>query len=86
MTKKRKSHKMSRENDQKNAYISNEMQLQNLSLAFIPENKSLISATRIVSFTHGLQNYSNLGQANFYQLCGLWQVSRQIWTKFFFQK
>ena len=34
------------------------------------------------SFTHGSQHYFFLGQANFYRLCGLWQMSRQIWTIF----
>ena len=40
---------MSRDNDQKHAYISNEMQLQSHSLTFIHKNKSLISATSILS-------------------------------------
>ena len=52
---------MSRDNDQKknlfkchvtmtkkDAYIGNEMQLQNQSLAFIHKNRSLISATSIL--------------------------------------
>ena len=38
----------SRDNDQKHAYISNEMQLQNFSLAFFHKNKSLLSATSIL--------------------------------------
>ena len=40
---------MSRDNDQKRAYISNEMQLQNHSSTFIQKNKSLLSATSILS-------------------------------------
>ena len=40
---------MSRDNDQKHAYISNEIQLQNHSLTFIHKNKSLLSATIILS-------------------------------------
>ena len=40
---------MSRDNDQKNAYISREMQLQNHSLTLILENESLVSATSILS-------------------------------------
>ena len=36
------------DNDKKNAYISTEMQLQNHSLTLIHENKSLLSATRIL--------------------------------------
>ena len=39
---------VSPDNDQKHAYISNEMQLQNHSLFFIHENKSLLSATSIL--------------------------------------
>ena len=33
----------------RDAYIGNEMQLQNLSLVFIPKNKSLLSATSVLS-------------------------------------
>ena len=40
---------MSRDNDQKHAYISNEMQLQTLSLTFIHKNKSLLSVTSMLS-------------------------------------
>ena len=40
---------MSRENDQKIAYIRNDMQLQTRSLTFIHKNKSLLSATSILS-------------------------------------
>ena len=40
---------MSRDSDQNNAYISNELQLQNHSLIFIHRNKSLLSATSILS-------------------------------------
>ena len=40
---------ISRDNDQKHAYISNEMQLQNHSLTFFHKNKSLLSATSILS-------------------------------------
>ena len=40
---------MSRDSDQKHAYISNEIQLQNLSLNLIHKNKSLLSATSILS-------------------------------------
>ena len=40
---------ISRDNDQKHAYISNEIQLQNHSLTLIHKNKSLLSATSIVS-------------------------------------
>ena len=41
---------MSRDNDQKNAYISNETQLQNHSLTFIHKNKfTFLSATSVLS-------------------------------------
>ena len=40
---------MSRDNDQKNAYISYDMQLQNHSLTFIHKTKSPLSATSILS-------------------------------------
>ena len=40
---------MSRDNDQKHAYISNEMLLQNHSLTFIHKNKSILSATSVLS-------------------------------------
>ena len=40
---------MSRDNYQKRAYISNEIQLQNHSLTFFHKNKSLLSATSILS-------------------------------------
>ena len=40
---------MSRANDQKQAYISNEIQLQNHSLTLIHKNKSLLSATSLLS-------------------------------------
>ena len=39
---------MSRDNDQKNAYKSKKMQLQNHSLTFIHKKKSLLSATSIL--------------------------------------
>ena len=39
-----------------------------------------------ISFTHGLQHYCFLGKANVYRLCGLWEMSRQIWTIFMVQK
>ena len=40
---------MSRDNDQKHAFICYEIQLQNLSLTFFHNNKSLLSATSILS-------------------------------------
>ena len=40
---------VSRDNDQRNAYTSNEMQLQNHSLIFIHKSFSLLSATSIPS-------------------------------------
>ena len=65
----------------KYAYIIKEMQLQNQSLTFIRKNKSLFSSYQhSISFTHGLQHYRLLEQAELYRLCGLWQMSRQILT------
>ena len=40
---------MSLDNDQKDAYIDKELQLQNHSLTFIHRNKSLLSASSILS-------------------------------------
>ena len=40
---------MLRDNDQKDAYISNEIKFQNHFLTFIHKNKSLPSATSILS-------------------------------------
>ena len=39
----------SRDDEQKHAYISNKMQLQKHCLTFIHKNKSLLSATSILS-------------------------------------
>ena len=47
---------MSRDNDKKDAYISNAMRLQNLSLTSIHKNKSLLSATSILS--HSAKAYN----------------------------
>ena len=69
------------------AYISNEKQLQNHSSIFILKNQlACFSYQHSVSFTHDLQHYCFLGQTGLHQLCGLWQVSRQIWTFFFWSK
>ena len=40
---------MSRDNDQQNAYICNNMQLQTQSLTFFHKNKSFLSATSVLS-------------------------------------
>ena len=76
----------SRDNEQKNAYIGNEMLLQKYFLTLIHKSKSPFSHQHSISFTHGLQHYRFLGQANLYRLCELWQTSRQIWTFFWVQK
>ena len=71
----------------KDTYISNEKQLQNHCSTFILKNQlASFSYQHSISFTHGLQYYRNLGQANLHRLCGLWQESRQIWTLFLVQK
>ena len=54
-----------------------------LQLSFTISNHSFQLS---ISFTHGLQHYCFLGQAYLYRLCGLWQMSRQIWTIFLVQK
>ena len=38
------------------------------------------SHQRAISFTHGLQHYRFLGKVNFYRLCELWKMSRQLST------
>ena len=95
--------KTSRENDQKrknlltwnsyvtmikkDAYVSNEKQLQNHCSIFVLKNQLAFSSYQhSISFTNGLQHYCFLGQANLHRLCGLWQVSRRIWTIFLVQK
>ena len=71
----------------KDAYISNEKQLQNHCSTFILKNQlAFFSYQHSISFTHGLQHHRNLGQANLQRLCGLWQESRQIWTMFLVRK
>ena len=47
---------MSRDNYQKHAYISNEIQLQNHFLTLIHKTKSLLSATSILSRSHMAYN------------------------------
>ena len=55
---------------------------------FVPSQKQLTSFSyqHSISFSHGLQHYCFLGQVNLYRLCGLWPMSRQIWTIFLVQK
>ena len=91
---------MSRDNDQKRkenpymevsrdtgAYESSDLHLSNhCSTLFLKNQLAIFSYQHSISFTHGLQHYRNLGQANLYRLCGLWQMSRQIWTTFLVQK
>ena len=79
---------MSRDNDQqKQRKVSNEKQLQNHCSTFILKNQlASFSYLHSISFTRGLQHDRNLGQANLHRLCGLWQVSRQIWTILLDQK
>ena len=47
---------------------------------------SFVSYQRAVSFTNGLQDCCFFGQTKFYQLCGFWKMSRQVWTIFAIQK
>ena len=67
-------------------YIRNEMQLKIILYLSFTKQITSFSYQHSISFTHGLQHYCFLGQANLYQLCGLWQMSRQIWTIFTVQK
>ena len=70
----------------KDAYISNELQLQNLSLTFIHKINLSFQLPAFYLVTQGLQHYWFFGQANLYRLCGLWQMSTQISTNFLVQK
>ena len=70
----------------KDAYISNELQLQNHSLTFCHQKQiTSFSYQHSILFTHCLQHYCFLGQDNMYRLCELRQMSRQIWTIFLVQ-
>ena len=75
---------MSRDNEKMNnsMRISNEMQLQNHSLTFIHKKITSFSSQHSLLFTHCVQHYCFLGQANLYRLCGLWQMSREKLTTF----
>ena len=68
------------------AYICNEMQLKSFSYLLSQKQITPFSYQLSISFTHGLQHYCFLGQANLYRLIGVWQISRQIWTIFLVQK
>ena len=69
------------------AYKSSDLQLSNHCSTFILKNQiASFSYHHSISFTRGLQHYSVLGQTSLHRLCGLWQVSKQIWTFFLVQK
>ena len=70
----------------KDAYISKETQLQNHSLVFRQKKITSFSNQHSTLITQGLKHYSFLERANLYQLCRLWQMSRQIWTILLVQK
>ena len=62
------------------------MQLQNHSLTFFQKKKIFSFGYQLsISFTHGLQHYCFLGQANLYRLCTIWQRSARFglfsWSK-----
>ena len=87
-TKKREESpymEISRDDDQRHAYICNKLQLQNHSLTLIHKNKSLLSAT-YYPVHPWLIPLLLLGQANLYRICGHWQSLRQIWTILLVQK
>ena len=68
-------------------YKGNKVQLQTNSSTLIHGKQiTYFSYQHSISFTQGLQHYCCFGQANMYRLCGLWQISRQIWMIFVVQK
>ena len=53
------------------AYKSSDLQLSNRCSTFILKNQlASFSYQHSISFTHGLQNYRNLGQTSLHRLCG----------------
>ena len=70
----------------KDAYTSNELQLQNHSLTFIHKKIPSFSYQHSISFTHGFEHYCLLGQANLVRFCAVWQMAKHIWTYFTVQK
>ena len=56
----------SRDNDQKDAYVSNERQPQSLSLTFFHKNNSLLSATSFLSLSPMAYN-TTVFLVNFYR-------------------
>ena len=72
-------------NEKKDAYISNETQLRNLSLIFIDKNKLLFSATSILSRSSIVYN-TTASLDKLYRLCLIRQMPRQNWTFFLVQK
>ena len=91
---------MTRDNDQKRkehpymevsrgtgAYKSSDLQLSNHCSTLILKNQlASFNYQHSILFTYGLQHYRDLGQTGLHRLCGLWQLSRQIWTNFLVQK
>ena len=78
---------ISRYNDQKRCEYKQWKTVQKTFFNFHSQKQiTSFSYHPSVWFTHGLQHHCFLGQANLYRLCGLWQMSRQIWTIFLDQK
>ena len=77
----------SRDNDQKRCVYKLRKAVPKSLLNFHSQKQIIsFSYQHSILFTHGLHHYCFLGQANVYRLCGLWQMSRQIWTIFLVQK
>ena len=78
---------LSRDNDQKRCLWKKRNAAPTSFFNFHWQNQfTSFSYQHSIFFTYGLQHYCFLGQANLYGLCGLWQMSRQIWTIFLVQK
>ena len=75
----------SHDNYQKEAYGSHSFQLLIHFLSFIVRNCSLLSATSVLSHS-AIRQHWFIRQVNLNRLCGLWKVSRQLWTIPFLKK
>ena len=78
---------MSRDNDQKRSVYKQQFLAPKSFLIFHCQKLFIsFSYQCAISFTHASQNYCFFGQIILYRLCGLWQMPRQTWTIFWFQK
>ena len=78
----------SRHHDQKKPYLKDNLQHQSQSLTFFTKTNHFfkLPVFYLTTKPHHLQYYCFLGQAQLYRLCGLWKMSRQIWSIFLAQK